>query len=114
MKKQLNEVQKLQKIAGILKESKLDPNEVKDLISKYPAKPLSGEFINDYSPYTYDLTDLKIHHFNGEDKNGIKSIIVGKNKETGKIAYWEVESDDNMKDPYGEVTSTWGPPDYLS
>jgi hypothetical protein len=48
MKSQLNEVKRLQKIAGILKESQVDEisSSIKQLISQYPGKPVNTDYID--------------------------------------------------------------------
>jgi hypothetical protein len=113
MKKQLNEVKRLQKIAGLLKESELKVesngmgNKIKKLISKYPGKPVDQDYAQDFSPYT---SNLKIHYFGGQDHNDIKSVIVGQDSETGETAYWEIMSDEEMDNPYGETSDPYGEP----
>ena len=113
MKSQLNEIKRLQKIAGILKESKLAlesngiGNKITQLISKYPGQAVDQDYAEDFSPYT---SNLKIHYFGGQDYNGIKSIIDGQNSETGETAYWEIISDEEMDNPYGETADPYGEP----
>jgi hypothetical protein len=109
MKSQLNEVKRLQKIAGILKEFQVDEisSSIKQLILQYPGKPVNTDYIEDFSPY---IENLKIHYFGGQDHNGMKSVIVGQNPDSGETAYWEIMSDEEMDNPYGETTDPYGEP----
>lgn len=119
MKQHIQEVKKLQKIAGILKENEEfsdsefddlgigDVEKIKELILTYKGKPVDPDFADDFDPYT---SNLKIHHFKGQNISGTKSIIVGKDPETGEMAYWEIKSDDEMRNPYGETSDQEGYP----
>lgn len=119
MKKQLNEVKRLQKIAGILKESEINPSTIKDLIAKYPGTERGFEddladfyeYIRVKSDEPENLELPKIHYFGGEEIGGAKSIITIKNRKTGQTAYWKIDADDNMNEPYAEPSGYNADPD---
>ena len=117
MKQQLNEIKRLQKIAGILTESEINASIIEKLMADYPRieKKYSNEYnelVNDFSGtylYPLDNFDVSIHHFGGEIIDGAKSILVGKSKNPKqKSPYWKIEADDNMQYPFGEFTTAVG------
>jgi len=121
MKNNLNEVKRLQKIAGILKEFQTSPemDNIKDLLIKYPGT-LKGfeddlhefyEYIRVKSDEPENLELPKMHYFGGKEIGGAKSIITIKNKKTGKTAYWKIDADDNMDQAYTEPSSPNADPD---
>lgn len=103
MKAHLNEVKRLQKIAGILKESieKVNINEnIGDIdsavLKKYPSAKKQEELPADKFEDTPVLAYYTVRGI-----KGVAGIVVGRSEEDNKIIYWEINE-------YDEPTNNLG------
>jgi len=101
----LEEVKKLQKIAGILKEN-INENPSVDMASKVAQvisqlEPQEDEYEN-WVDYKDEMaTNTKMYMFNKTAKiPGYKAVVVGDTSD-GKQAYWLLTRDMESDDPYG-------------
>lgn len=109
MKTKLNEVQKLQKIAGILKENVNEARggqaaKIKAIISKLKPTDSGGMQFTDYGDELVDVNDIYVFR-GGIGIPGYKGVAVGKGIDNegaaGATLYWLLTGDMESDDPNG-------------
>ena len=128
MKSQLNEVKKLQKLAGILKEEEnnsIDPTTISDIDSwvkmNYPtARTPTPDEVQDVSSYLGDGYEKlykvdKVDSSDSEDEydeydNTYVAFINVTKDEEGNIVYYEVRDDNDYPGDYEQGEGSYGEP----